>query len=76
MLSLKIYNSLSLRKRQQIAKIVFFNMGEDFINEMALPFHHNFDYDGGHWYKMMLSCCNYNKEKKHITITMHIPVTV
>lgn len=51
-------------------------MGEDFINEMALPFHHNFDYDGGHWYKLMLGCCNYNKEKKHITITMHMPVTV
>lgn len=74
MLSLKIFNSLSQRERKQIARIVFFNMTEEFINRMALPFHHNFDYDEGHWYKMMLNHCSYNKERKHITVTMHIPV--
>lgn len=49
-------------------------MGEDFINRMTEPFHHNFDYDDGHWYKLMLSHCNYNKAKNIITLTMHIPV--
>lgn len=73
MLPLKIYNSLSRRVRKQIARTVFSHMGEDFINQMAEPFHHNFDYNDGHWYKLMLSHCTYNKEKKMINLTMHIP---
>lgn len=74
MLPLKTYNALSRHTRKQIAQTVFSHMGEDFINRMAEPFHHNFDYDDGHWYKLMLSHCNYNKAKNIITLTMHIPV--
>jgi hypothetical protein len=49
-------------------------MGDNFIEQMATPFHHNFDYQEGHWYKLMLSHCSYNKEKNHVTVTIHIPV--
>jgi len=48
-------------------------MSEDFINQMTEPFHHNFDYSDGHWYKLMLDHCSYNKEKKLITIRINIP---
>lgn len=74
MLPLKVYNSLPLRTRKQIVKIVFGHMGEEFQNEIAEPFHHNFDYEGGKWYQILLSHCNYNKEKAQINVTMHIPV--
>lgn len=76
MLPLKIYNNLPLIKRKQIARIVYGHMSEEFVNEMAMPFHHNFDYDGGHWYKLMLDHCSYNKTKKHITVAVHIPVDI
>lgn len=74
MLPLKMYNSLSHRQRKQIARTVFSHMGDEFISRMAEPFHHNFDYDEGHWYKLMLDHCSYNKEKKLITIRINIPV--
>jgi lauroyl/myristoyl acyltransferase len=74
MLPLKVFNELPANKRKQIARIVFGHMGENFIIQMATPFHHNFDYEDGHWYKLMLSHCSYNKEKNHITVTVHIPV--
>jgi len=74
MLPLKMYNSLSHRQRKQIARTVFSHMSEDFINQMTEPFHHNFDYSDGHWYKLMLDHCSYNKEKKLITIRINIPV--
>ena len=74
MLPLKTFNSLPHRLRKQIARTVFSNMGEEFINRMSEPFHHNFDYNEGHWYKLMLQQCSHNKEKKLITITIHIPV--
>jgi len=51
-------------------------MGENFVNQMATPFHHNFNYDGGHWYKLMLDHCTYNKEKKQIKVTITMPVNV
>jgi len=76
MLTLKIFNNLPLPKRKQIARIVFGHMSEEFINEMAQPFRHNFEYDMGHWYKLMLDHCSYNKAKKHITVSVHVPVDV
>ena len=74
MLPLKVFNELPSNKRKQIARIVFGHMGEEFIDRMSTPFHHNFDYDEGHWYKLMLDHCTYNKEKKHIKVTITVPV--
>lgn len=73
MLSLKIYNKLPLNIRKQIVRIVYGHMGTQFQDEMTMPFHHNFDYEGGSWYKLLLSHCNYNKEKKEISVVVHIP---
>ena len=74
MIPLKLFNSLPLNNRKQIARIVFGHMSTDFINQMSEPFHHNFDYDDGHWYKLMLDHCTYNKEKKQVKVTISIPV--
>lgn len=74
MLPLKVFNELPTSKRLQIARIVFGHMGDSFINQMATPFHHNFDYDEGRWYKLMLNHCTYNKEKKQIKVTITIPI--
>ena len=74
MIALKTFNNLPPNKRRQIARIVFSHMGDKFVEQMAAPFHHNFDYEDGHWYKLMLDHCSYNKEKKHVTVTIHIPV--
>lgn len=73
MLPLKMYNNLPLKIRRQIVRIVYGHMGENFQATMTEPFHHNFDYDGGRWYQLLLSHCNYNKEKKQINVTVHIP---
>lgn len=73
MLPLKVYNSLPYGKRKQIVDIVYNHMSDDFKTEMCEQFHHNFNYSGGHWYKTMLSCCTYNKEKKLINVTIGIP---
>ena len=74
MLPLKVFNTLPSNKRLQIARIVFGHMGDNFITQMATPFHHNFDYCDGHWYKLMLDHCAYNKDKKQIKVTITIPV--
>lgn len=74
MLPLKVYNSLPHSKRKQLAKLVFGHMSESFIEEMTTPFHHNFDYDGGHWYKLMLSHFSLDKEKQNIKVTFTIPI--
>ena len=74
MLPLKVFNALPSNKRLQIARIVFGHMGNDFITQMATPFHHNFDYDDGHWYKLMLDHCTYNKEKNQVKVTITIPI--
>lgn len=70
MLPLKVFNSLPANKRKQIARIVFGHMSEDFIMQMSMPFHHNFDYEDGHWYRLMLDHCSYSKEKKQIKVTI------
>ena len=72
MLPLKVFNSLPLSERKRIAKVVFGHMSEEFINEMAMPFHHNFDYSGGHWYKLMLDHCTYDKAKGKIKVSIVI----
>ena len=74
MLPLKVFNELPPNKRKQIARIVFGHMGGNFITQMATPFHHNFDYSDGHWYKLMLDHCTYNKEKKQVKVTITISV--
>lgn len=74
MLPLKVYNNLPINKRRQIARIIFGHMSDEFIDRMSEPFHHNFDYDDGHWYKLMLDHCTYNKEKKQVKISIVIPV--
>lgn len=74
MIPLKVFNSLPPNKRLQIARIVFGHMGENFITQMATPFHHNFDYSDGHWYKLMLDHCIYNKDKKQIKVV--IPISI
>jgi len=74
MLPLKVFNDLPVNKRLQIARIVFGHMGDNFITQMATPFRHNFNHDDGHWYKLMLDHCTYNKEKKQIKVTITIPV--
>lgn len=73
MIPLKMYNNLPLQIRKQIVRIVYGHMGEEFQKEMLEPFHHDFDYEGGRWYKLMLSHCTYNKEKKLINVTVRIP---
>ena len=74
MITLKLFNNLPPLLRKKIAKVVFNHMGERFQEEMSQPFHHNFDYDGapiaGHWYKLMLSHCTYNKTKNQISVTL------
>lgn len=74
MLPLKVFNELPPNKRKQIARIVFGHMDENFINQMTTPFHHNFNYGDGHWYKLMLDHCTYNKEKKQVKVTITIPI--
>lgn len=74
MLPLKVFNSLPSNKRLQIARIVFGHMGDNFVTQMTTPFHHNFDYGDGHWYKLMLDHCIYNKEKKQIKVIISIPI--
>ena len=49
-------------------------MSDEFIEDMAQPFHHNFNYDGGHWYKLMLDHCTLDKEKENIKVTITIPI--
>lgn len=69
MIPLKLFNNLPRSVRKDIAAVVYNKMSEEFINEMTEPFHHNFDYDMGHWYKLMLDHCTYNKERKQIKVT-------
>lgn len=76
MLPLKIYNNLPYDIRKQIVNIVFNNMGNDFKNSMCQEFHHNFNYERGHWYKMLLSCCTYNKDKLMINVNIGIPFDI
>ena len=73
MITLKMYNNLPLQIRKQIVRTVYGHMGEEFQKEMLEPFRHDFDYEGGRWYKLMLSHCTYNKEKKLINVTVRIP---
>ena len=72
MLPLKVFNSLPLSERKRIAKVVFGHMSDDFICEMAMPFHHNFDHSMGHWYKLMLDHCTYDKAKGKIKVSIVI----
>ena len=74
MIPLKVFNSLPSNKRLQIARIVFGHMGDTFITQMTTPFHHNFDYGEGPWYKLMLDHCTYSKDKKQIKVTITIPI--
>lgn len=74
MITLKVWNSLSQRKRREIAKIVYEHMSPEFIEDISDPFHHNFDYEGGHWYKLMLSQCTLSKDKKSIKILTTIRI--
>lgn len=76
MLPLKIYNSLPYNIRRQIVDIVFNNMTSDFKDGMCKEFHHNFNYQGGHWYKTLLSCCTYNKNTSVINVTINIPFDI
>lgn len=75
MIPLKLFNSLPLLTRKRIARTVFSHMGENFIEQMSTPFHHNFDYGDGHWYKLMLDHCTYNKDKNIIKVSITIPIT-
>lgn len=70
MITLKLFNNLPPSLRKKIAKVVFNHMSDSFQQEMSQPFHHNFDYDGGHWYNLMLSHCTYNKTKNQISVTL------
>ncbi len=70
MLPLKVFNNLPPTIRKRIARTVFGHMGDNFIEQMATPFHHNFDYGDGHWYKLMLDHCTYNKDKGIIKVTL------
>ena len=74
MLPLKVFNALPSNIRLQISRIVFGHMSSDFIHQMATPFHHNFYYGDGPWYKLMLDHCTYNKEKKQVKVTITIPI--
>ena len=73
MIPLKMYKKFPIQIRRQIIRIVYGHMGEEFQKEMIEPFHHNFDYEGGKWYQLLLSHCTYNKEKKQIVVTIRIP---
>lgn len=74
MITLKVWNSLSQRKRKEISRIVFNHMGSDFVEEMSQPFRHNFEYEGGHWYKLLLDHCTLAKDKRTIKISFIIGV--
>lgn len=43
MISRKDWNALNPTARQRAAKLVFWNMGEDFQNQMSEEWHHNND---------------------------------
>ena len=49
-------------------------MGSDFVEEMSQPFRHNFEYEGGHWYKLLLDHCTLAKDKRTIKISFIIGV--
>ena len=77
-MTIKEWNNLPHSKRRQIVRIFYWNMNEDFKNDMAGQFHHNFNWEGepnnnqtGDWYKLMLKCCTITKEGTvKITITI------
>ena len=74
MLSLKVYNSLPYSKRKQLAKLVFHHMSDEFVEEMSQPFHHDFEHEGGDWYKTLLSHLSLIRDGQWIKVTFSIPV--
>lgn len=77
-MTLKDWNALPHSKKRRIVNAVFWNMSEEFRNDIAEEFHHNFDwakedgtYQEGRWYKLMLSLCHKQKDGSiKVTITV------
>ena len=64
MITLKKWNSLSAKKRRDIASLVFNDTPADYQEAAAQEFHHDFSYQakedgeiGGRMMKAMLECC-------------------
>lgn len=68
MITKKTWNSLSEGRRKRIVDFAFYNMGEEFRNEISKEFHHNFNYKSkgseldGHWYQLLFSRCTLLKD--------------
>lgn len=64
-MTLKDWNALPARKRKAIAKIVFHNMPEWYIDQFVAPFNHSYNYVGepeGCMVKVITSCCKKTPE--------------
>ena len=71
MITKKQWNSLPFSKRRQIVKTFYFNMGDEFKNDMSQEFHHDFSWEGekdnyqeGRWYKLLFSHLFITKDNK------------
>lgn len=67
-MTLKDWNNLPQRKREQIVNVFYWQMSNGFKSDIAKEFHHNFNWEGidgtyreGKWYEFMLKHCKIDK---------------
>jgi len=66
MITRKDWNNLSPITRRRAAKMVFFNMGEEFQNNMAEEWHHNND----NWHSLLFGSLYWNKDKSEVKVVV------
>lgn len=70
MITRKDWNDLNPYTRNKAAKLVFFNMGEEFQAEMAEEWHHYND----KWHDILFSSLYWTKDRQSIKVSVTITV--
>lgn len=68
MITRKDWNNLSPLTRRRAAKIIFFNMGEEFQNEMSEEWHHDIDT----WHKTLFGSLYWDKDKSRVKAAVEL----
>ncbi len=68
MISRKDWNNLPALTRLKAAKLVFYNMGDEFQNNMAEEWHHNND----KFHEVLFQSIYWNKDKRSIRVIANV----
>lgn len=70
MITKKDWNNLPVTVRKKAVKLIFFNMPESFQDEMSEKWNHDIDV----WHKALFNNMYWDKDKKHIKVTISLNV--